>query len=410
MRDTFRFFRLEWRFLGFGLLLSFASSFGQTFYIALFSAEVRGAFDLSHGDFGAVYSAATLLSAAVLAWAGKGLDRIDLRLFVAVVLLGLAAASGVFALAPGVAGLGLALFLLRLFGQGLSPHIAFASMARYYTAARGRAVGFVALGQPFGEAVFPALAVAVIALIGWRGAWGAGVALILFALLPLALWLLKGHAVRHADWQAAHAAATANGDGERDWSRAAVLRDPRFYMVLPVALAGAFIVTGFFFHQVHLFAVKGWSLALLAAAFTGYAVATAATALLAGPVVDRLGAARLLPAVLVPLVLSLGCAAAFEAPAAAVAYLLLAGVAMGLQNTVLTPLWAELYGTAHIGAIRALFTALSVLASAGSPILFGVLIDGGVTLESIALACMAYCLAAIALAWAAVRRPAAAAA
>ncbi len=46
----------NWRFLMFGLILTFGSSFGQTYFISLFSADIRQSFDLSHGDFGTLYA------------------------------------------------------------------------------------------------------------------------------------------------------------------------------------------------------------------------------------------------------------------------------------------------------------------------------------------------------------------
>jgi hypothetical protein len=38
-----------------GLLLTIFSSFGQTYFIALFGLEIRETFALSHGDFGGIY-------------------------------------------------------------------------------------------------------------------------------------------------------------------------------------------------------------------------------------------------------------------------------------------------------------------------------------------------------------------
>ena len=46
-----------------GVLLIFSSSIGQTFFISLFSGEIRNEFNLSHGIFGTFYSVATLTSA-----------------------------------------------------------------------------------------------------------------------------------------------------------------------------------------------------------------------------------------------------------------------------------------------------------------------------------------------------------
>ncbi len=47
-------------------------------------------------------------------------------------------------------------------------------------------------------------------------------------------------------------------------------------------------------------------------------------------------------------------------------------------------MWAEVYGTAHLGAIRSLVQALMVAISAMSPFIFGELFDIGVTIETVA--------------------------
>ena len=79
---TFAFLTREWRFLSFGLLVALWSSPGQTYLIALFSAQFREEFGLSHGGFGSIYTAATLISAAVLLKTGPLIDRMRLRTFV----------------------------------------------------------------------------------------------------------------------------------------------------------------------------------------------------------------------------------------------------------------------------------------------------------------------------------------
>jgi sugar phosphate permease len=49
----------------------------------------------------------------------------------------------------------LAIYLLRLFGQGMFTHIAMTAMGRWFAAQRGRAVSLTAIGVNLGEAVFP---------------------------------------------------------------------------------------------------------------------------------------------------------------------------------------------------------------------------------------------------------------
>ncbi len=67
----FAFVRSNMRFLCFGVLLTAAASFGQTFFIALYMGEARGAFDLSHGDVGNIYFAGTLMSGITMLWVGR---------------------------------------------------------------------------------------------------------------------------------------------------------------------------------------------------------------------------------------------------------------------------------------------------------------------------------------------------
>jgi hypothetical protein len=69
------------RFLGFGFVMLFFSSFGQTYFVAEFVAVLLVEFDLSHGDVGLFFSAATLLAGGLMAWIGRKIDDVDLRLF-----------------------------------------------------------------------------------------------------------------------------------------------------------------------------------------------------------------------------------------------------------------------------------------------------------------------------------------
>ncbi len=62
----FDFIRRNLRWVAGGFLLGFGSSFGQTFFIAQFSSQIRETYNLSHGDFGSIYMFATLASAATL--------------------------------------------------------------------------------------------------------------------------------------------------------------------------------------------------------------------------------------------------------------------------------------------------------------------------------------------------------
>ena len=157
MKSYVTFFLANRRFLAFGLLLTFSSSFGQTFYIALFGEQIRADFSLGHGGFGTLYSLATLTSSVILVWAGRRIDDVDLRVYTALVCVGLIVACFLMAVIPGsVPLLFLTVALLRMSGQGLLGHTAATTMARYFDADRGKALSVSSLGYPAGKTASPA--------------------------------------------------------------------------------------------------------------------------------------------------------------------------------------------------------------------------------------------------------------
>ncbi len=387
------------RFLSFGALLTFFGNFGQTYYIALFNAPIRADYGLTHGDFGLIYSVATMSSALCLVWIGRKIDDIDLRKFVVLACLGYAGACLVFSSDFGsVIFLGLGLFLLRMTGQGLMGHTAMTSMARYFDRERGRAMSVAALGHPFGEAVLPSLAVVFLAVFGWRSTWQYTGYVMIVVLIPLALWFLQGHGERHRRYADSTSSQSQKKKQERkQWTRPEVIRDYAFYFILPCAVASPLILTGLFFHQVHLAETKGWSLAWIATCFVGYAGATVIGSLITGVMVDRFGAVRLLAWYLLPLLMGIVTLTLFHHPGAALVYMVAAGLTTGASSITLTSTWAEIYGTAHIGAIRALVSAFMVFSTSLAPVGMGMMIDRGTSMETITLICSIYIVVCIIL-------------
>lgn len=382
--EYLRFVRAHPRFLAFGVVAAALSGFGQTFFIALFGGEIRSAFELSHGDFGLLYSGATLVSGLGLVWAGRLLDWVDMRVFTACVVVALAAGSVTLAMAATVAAMGLAVFLLRFTGQGLMMHIAFTSMGRYFEAGRGRAVSIAAMGLPLAEASFPPLAVAVADAVGWRITWVLVAGLLIGVALPLLQWLLHGHGERKRRLREAMEAGEGGGGSGQDWTRSQVLRDGRFYLLLPGVLGAPLVVTAMFFHQAHLAEIKGWPLSWLAVSFAGFALCHVLGLPIFGALADRIGARRLLPFFLLPMAGGLLLVATLDGAWVAWPYMVLMGVTMGAAGTVFGALWPELYGVAHLGAIRALAQAAMVLATAIAPAAAGMLLDWGVSMETLA--------------------------
>jgi MFS family permease len=106
--------------MGFCLLLVFASGWGQTFLLSIFQPYWMRALELDTADMGLIYGGATLASGLLLPWAGRWLDRAGPISSGTITLLGLAFFSALAAMMTNAAILGVALFGLRFFGQGLT--------------------------------------------------------------------------------------------------------------------------------------------------------------------------------------------------------------------------------------------------------------------------------------------------
>jgi len=371
------FLRLEVRWVGAGLLLTAFSGFGQTYFISLFNASLRSAFELSHGRIGLLYAAATLTSAFVLLEFGKIVDRRSTRTSALVATYGLAAACLMLALAPVWWALLPAFFGLRLFGQGLMSHVAMTATGRWFNAERGRAVSLVSLGYPLSEMALPAVTVLALSLLGWRETWVVA-AIVLACLCAPAFWILLSS--ERAPAAARIAPGESPAPGKRQWRRSEVLSEPSFWLMLLGILAPAFMVTGLFFHHQNMLDVKGWPVGAFAFGFSLFALVSMAASLVAGALVDRFGARPLLPFYLLPMAVALFLPITFSGVWVVLALMALLGVMAGAAATLMGAIWPELYGVEHLGEIRALSFAAMVASSAASPFLIGVLIDLGVAI------------------------------
>ena len=399
----------DWRLLAFGTLASLASAPGQTLVISLFNNDIRTAFDLSHADFGQIYMVGTLLSAGLILWTGKLIDRFDLRLVFAITVIGLALACAVAGSATGPISLLVAMFMLRQFGQGLMSHISVTSVNRYYETVRGKASAIVGQGFSFAEAVLPISISSLIALLGWRHTWFVLAVLSIGVVLPLLLVLIADHKKRHGRYLDRLAIMTQPSSGQaehgqRQWTRGEMLKDPVFYGVFLVVFTPSFFNTGLMFHHQHIVDAKSWSLETWYLLLIAYAISAVVFSLISGQLVDLLGAKKMMPFFTLPI--ALGGLALFlgEGSWWIPAVLISFGAAAGMNGTVVSPFWAEMYGIKHLGAIKALAAAIMIFASALSPPAYGILFDANVSVATVGLCNIAFVLVASAMAWISLRK------
>ena len=370
----------------FALAAALCSSLGQTFFIGLFGAEFRDAFDLSQTALGALYGAATLASGLLMFWLGSLADHWSMRRSIAVVLCGLALGAGLVSLAHGLLGLVVGLFLLRLCGQGLAGHLAVVAAARY-ARRRGRAVTMVSYGFILGEAMLPALVALGMESLSWRGVWLLAALITIGVALPVLVWLAwpltHPRVLRDAETSAVSPAVM---------TRRKLFTQASFLRVLAIVLVPPVVVTAVFLHQGTIARMLSWDLTDVASGFVLFAGIQGLFAFAGGRVIDRFSARVLIRYSLLPAGLGL-LSLSILSPAASL-WALFAGVGMtaGLNGVITGAVWVELFGSAQLGLIRGVYSALMVVSTALGPVALGLLLDWQVSLLSMALAYLTYAL------------------
>lgn len=379
-----QFFKNSGHLIVFGFLLTFLSGFGQTFLISLYVPDFQSYFNLSDGLFSSFYAAATLGSAFTLTWLGRFIDKIRLTRFVVLVMFGFTFSLIVLSQAYFLFMLLIGLYGIRLFGQGLMTHTSITSMARFFNLNRGKAISLATLGHPAGEAVFPLIIVALIAAIGWRLSILFSAVFVVFS-IPLVLKLLM-HGKQVVQLKKLIPSRNETLDERRISKPWQLLKSKIFWILAPTNFAAASVGTAIIFFQLKLAEVKGWELSWMAASFIAYAIGGAFSTVLAGWLADRFSARKLFPLYLLPFMSGLVILNSFDAPWVYTYLVAAIGITNGFGGTVKNAALAEIYGTKIIGSVRSFFITTMVFSTALGPVIFGLLLDQGITFYQLATA------------------------
>ncbi|GHF15995.1 MFS transporter [Kordiimonas sediminis] len=379
-------FKGDGLFLMFGFMLAMSSSVGQTYFLGVYKPAIQQNYSLSETDFGFMYFGLTLAGAVILNRIGHLIDTVPLQKYTLSLCALMVTACLFVAVSPGIIILFFALLMTRLVGQGLMTHAAMTSMSRYFTRRRGLAVSFASLGMPVGQSLLPPLAVFLMVSFSWQASWALIALLYACVLAPVTLFFLRGHTQRHAAWLAAQQdeeAANTSGFVTKHLKRRDVLRDKRLPLLFTVTLACPFWITAIFFFAQNMAEMKGWTLQVFTGLYWMNALGAMTVPLIGGMIVDRVGglaAAALYPPLLAISICFLIFGDTMLAVGVGLAFL---GVAGGLSIPVNTTIWAELYGTRHLGEIKSLSTSVMVFSTALAPYVLGMLLDAGIRLETI---------------------------
>ena len=374
-----KFFLFDPKLLTYGFLIIFFASYGQTFFIALFNDDIKNYYKLSDGEFGLVYAISTIVSSLLLINFAKLIDYIDLKLYSSLITIGLIIPCFIIYFLPSnIVYLFIIIFALRFFGQGAMGHAGTTTMARYFGEDKGKAISVATLGGTIGIMFLPIIVVYLKNFFSFKQIWLlSSVSLIFF--LPILFITLADQKIRQKRFQ------ESIGERNKILTTMSVLKNKNFLTYLPITTAFSFIGTGLMFHQIFIFSEKDWTLEMLGTGYLFFGVFSVIGLVFGGPMIDILDPKKAIIFILFPIFIALIILLIFDNFYFLIIYMSLFGFNLGISAPFTGSLWAVMFSLESLGTVKALFHAISVLASALSPLIFGYIIDWGFGIGMIAL-------------------------
>ena len=259
-------------------------------------------------------------------------------------------------------------------------------LSRWFTAARGRAMGFAYLGIGAGGALVPLVAVRLVSALGWHDALRVLGVLVVVIALPLALFVKEAPPGSSTAGVARPASAAV--------PISEVVRQPAFYLLMVGSMCSIAAVGGANQHlKLYLSIDHGYSQQAAAGIASLTLAASLVGRLLMGWLADRWPKKRVM------LLIYLLVAAALPIPllasthGAIVLYAIVFGIGLGGEYMVIPLMAAELFGVRVLGRAMGLVLAADGVAEAVAPVLVGRLHDVSGTYDSGFMALIGFALA-----------------
>jgi sugar phosphate permease len=256
-------------------------------------------------------------------------------------------------------------------------------LPKWFILRRGRAMAIASMSTPISGMFVPAIIQVLISNFGWRDAWlvlgVAGLAL----LVPLALLVrtTPEEMGLHPDGRAglSPTANTGNvrfeGHEEQSLTRAQALRTRSFWVLLLAMSLFSLHAQGFQQNWLPYFQDQGFSVATGTAAIAFYGFCSTGARLFWGLLAERIYITTLMAAGTALTALTILLLLNATTPFVLFLYIALQGMTLGGQFLLQPLAVANLFGRAHLGAIRGIMRPAVTFSSAAGPLVIAALYD-----------------------------------
>lgn len=347
------------RFFLFSISGVFFSAPGQTFLISLAIPAICSSIGISSLTFAAIYSSATLFASIFLPLIGRMVDQWPIKKTIRLNTIFFFCSILTFSLTNSLPLLFIALFFMRLFGQGSITLTATSLTIKHFKAYRGTALSITQLGYPLSEFIFPGVLLYLLNLVGWRHAFLILSVMILIFYYPLSMFGMKYT-------KPINNKSCSSGSK----SLAYALKDVFFPFYVALSSIPPIMMTGALYFQVDIFNNNLWPLTNIAVAIFCYALFKFINTLLIGPIIDRFGVVFPLFFLTASIGLSTLLISLKGPPMLGLVYYSLYGLGLGASASTMSYLWGLLYGSDYIGEIKGVIAIIRNGATAIAPIGF----------------------------------------
>ena len=355
-----------------------ASSPGQSFSVSLFMDFFIEDFALDRTTVSSLYGAGTFIASLGLTWIGRHLDRVGNRRMGMAVGALFGCVLCLCALISGPIMLLLAFTGIRGLGQGSLTLISSTAIANWFKLKRGRMMAYVILAFALFQGLYVNALRALLEITDWRQAFvilGVAVAAIvvpIFGLLMRDRPEQYGKLPDDADGEAADDPALP---AEESWRLKEALRTPMLWVFMAGRMLPSAWGTGLILHQVSVFAELDHSARATTETFALMSLFSAASALLAGYLIDRFKPTYIAGLAMLALFSTCMLSMVMRDSWQLVAYAFTFGLGFGIGSVFDGAVWANLFGRKFQGEIRGFVYTASIIGSAIGPALFGLSFD-----------------------------------
>jgi MFS family permease len=343
-------------------LVMLATLPGRTHGLGLITEPLLEELRVDRIDFATINLWATLIGSAFCFPAGWAIDRFGVRFVTVAMLLATGASAWTLSFSSGAfLPLLFVVMLTRGFGQSALSVCSITAVGKWFTARPGPAMGVYG----FLVGMFFAAAFGVVGWSvreqGWRTAWSAVAAALVFAVAPLILFLMR---------DAPKTATSATEESASGLTLAEAVRTGAFWIFAGGAALYGLVSSGLGLFQQAVLAERGFDQKTYHTLLVTTALVSFFAQLGGGWLSTRVGIARLTGIALLIYAVALAWLPFIARPVELWTFAGLIGISGGMIIVVFFAVWSQAFGRAHLGRIQAAAQFVTVLASAIGPLLF----------------------------------------